>query len=95
MLNIVSNLTGVPALVALTESLRKEFRGLGTGTIYASAVAFFGGTTPIVVTWLQHLTWNPLAPAWYLMAGTVVALVASIAMVETVERRAVSIPASF
>jgi MFS family permease len=87
MLNIVANLTTVPALVALTESLRKEVRGLGTGTIYASAVAFFGGTTPLVVTWLGEVTKNPLAPAWYLMAGTIVALVASIFMVETVERR--------
>jgi MHS family citrate/tricarballylate:H+ symporter-like MFS transporter len=87
ILNIVGNLTGVPALVALTESLRKEFRGLGVGTIYASAVAFFGSTTPLVVTWLQHVTGNPLAPAWYLMAGTAVALVASILMVETVQRR--------
>jgi|SRR5579872_2580770 len=87
ILNIVANLTGVPALVALTESLRKEFRGLGTGTIYASAVAFFGSTTPIVVTWLLHMTGNPLAPAWYLVAGTAVALVASILMVETVQRR--------
>jgi MFS family permease len=86
ILNIVGNLAGVPALVALTESLRKEFRGLGVGTVYASAVAFFGSTTPLVVTWLQKATGNPLAPAWYLMAGTLVALVASILMVETVER---------
>ena len=87
ILNIVGNLTGVPALVALTESLRKEFRGLGVGTIYASAVAFFGSTTPLVVTWLLQATKNPLAPAWYLMAGTLVALVASILMVETVQGR--------
>ena len=87
MLAIVGNLTGVPALVALTESLRKEVRGFGTGTIYSSAVAVFGGTTPLVVTWLQHATKNPLAPAWYLMLGTAIALVASIWMVETVQRR--------
>ncbi|HUZ12637.1 MAG TPA: MFS transporter [Caulobacteraceae bacterium] len=87
-LNVVANLTGVPALVALTESLRKEVRGLATGTVYACAVAFFGGTTPLVVTWLGAATRNPLAPAWYLMLGTLVALVASIAMVETAGPRA-------
>jgi MFS family permease len=82
-LNVVINLTGVPALVALTESLRREVRGFGTAVIYATAVAVFGGTTPLVVTWLGEVTHNPMAPAWYLMAGTTVALVASILMVET------------
>ncbi|HZZ90262.1 MAG TPA: MFS transporter [Caulobacteraceae bacterium] len=85
-LNIVGNLTGVPALVALTESLRKEVRGLGTATVYATAVAVFGGTTPLVVTWLGEVSRNAMAPAWYLMAGTAVALIASILMVETVLR---------
>ncbi len=87
-LSIIGNLAGVPALVALTESLRKEVRGLGTATVYATAVAVFGGTTPLVVTWLGEVTHNPLAPAWYLMLGTLVALAASVLMVETVERRA-------
>jgi MFS family permease len=82
-LNILSNLTGVPALVALTESLRKEVRGLATGTVYAIAVAVFGSTTPLIVNALVMVTKNPLAPAWYLMAGTSVALVASFLMVET------------
>jgi MFS family permease len=82
-LNILSNLTGVPALVALTESLRKEVRGLATGTVYAIAVAVFGSTTPLIVNSLVMVTRNPLAPAWYLMAGTTVALVASFLMVET------------
>jgi MFS family permease len=84
-LNILSNLSGVPALVALTESLRKEIRSVGTGTIYATAVAVFGGTTQFVVAWLDHETGNPLAIAWYLSAATLVALVASLLMAETVK----------
>jgi MFS family permease len=87
LLNVIGNLAGVPALVTLTESLRKEVRGLGTATIYATAVAVFGGTTPLVVTWLGEVTHNPLAPAWYLMAGTLVALIASALMAETVLKR--------
>jgi MFS transporter, MHS family, citrate/tricarballylate:H+ symporter len=86
-LNILANLAGVPALVALTESLRKEIRGVGVATIYALAVSVFGGTTQFVVAWLDHVTNNPLAIAWYLMAATVVALVASVLMVETVTPR--------
>ncbi|HUO12935.1 MAG TPA: MFS transporter [Caulobacteraceae bacterium] len=82
-LNIVVNLATVPALVALTESLRREVRGLGAATVYATAVAAFGGTTPLVVSWLQEVTRNPMAPAWYLAGGTAVALVAALLMRES------------
>jgi MHS family citrate/tricarballylate:H+ symporter-like MFS transporter len=83
-LNVLSNLAGVPALVALTESLRKEIRGVGVGVVYATAVAVFGGTTQPIVAWLGEVTHNPLAIAWYLMGATAVALVASVLIVETV-----------
>jgi len=86
-LNILANLAGVPALVALTESLRKEIRGVGVAVVYAAAVSVFGGTTQFVVAWLDHVTANPLAIAWYLMGATVVALIASVLMVETVKPR--------
>jgi MFS family permease len=87
-LNVIGNLAGVPAFVALIESLRKDIRGVATGTIYATAVAVFGGTTQPIVAWLDHVTGNPMAIAWYLMAGTVVALIASALMKETVLNRA-------
>ena len=83
-LNILANLSGVPALVAITESLRKEIRGVGVATIYAVAVCIFGGTTQPIIAWLGEVTHNPLAIAYYLMAGTAVALVASLLMIETV-----------
>jgi hypothetical protein len=85
-LNIVGNLAGVPALIAITESLRKDVRGVGVATIYATAVAVFGGTTQPIVAWLDHVTGNPLAIAWYLMAGTCVGLISSILITETVIR---------
>jgi MFS family permease len=85
-LNFVANLGLVPSLVALVESLRKDIRGVATGTIYASAVALFGGTTQPIVAWLDHATGNPLAIAWYLMAGALVGLIASLLMTETVAR---------
>jgi MHS family citrate/tricarballylate:H+ symporter-like MFS transporter len=86
-LNILANLSGVPALVAVTESLRKEIRGVGTGTIYAVAVCIFGGTTQFIVAWLDEVTKNPLAIAWYLMAATLIALISSIFIAETVPKR--------
>jgi MHS family citrate/tricarballylate:H+ symporter-like MFS transporter len=85
-LNIIANLSGVPALIIITESLRKDVRGVGVATIYATAVAVFGGTTQPIVAWLDHVTGNPLAIAWYLMGATLVGLVASILIGETVNR---------
>ncbi len=87
-LSIVGNLSGVPALIILTESLRKDVRGVGVATIYATAVAVFGGTTQPIVAWLDHVTGNPLAIAWYLIGASCVGLVASILIRETVIRPA-------
>jgi len=86
-LNLLANLAIVPSVIALTESLRKDIRGVGMATIYASAVALFGGTTQPVVAWLDQVTGNPLAIAWYLRAGAGVGLVASILMPESAIRR--------
>jgi hypothetical protein len=52
-------------------------------TIYAAAIATFGGTAQLVVTWLLHVSGNPLAPAWYLLLAATVALVAMGLMRET------------
>src|SRR5690606_35751563 len=52
---------------ALTESLPKRIRGGAVALIYAVAIAVFGGTAQLVVTWLIRVTNSPLAPAAYLI----------------------------
>jgi len=49
------------------------------------AIASFGGTAQLVVTWLLHVTGNPLAPAWYLLLAAIVGLVAMSLMPETAQ----------
>ena len=39
------------------------------------AVSIFGGTTPLVSTWLVHTTQDPLAPAYYLTAVSVIGFI--------------------
>jgi len=73
---------------ALTESLRKEVRGAVFGGVYAIAVATFGGSTQVVIASLTHATGDPLSPAWYVIAFTLVGLIASLAMRETAPGRA-------
>lgn len=67
----------------LAESLPASIRGGGFGTVYSVAVAVFGGTTQLVVTWLIHLTGNALAPAWYVVGAAAIGQVAMMCMAES------------
>lgn len=77
----------VPFYAALTESLPPAIRSNTFGTTYALSIAVFGGTTQPIVTWLMHLSGNPLAPAWYLIATGIVGIVATALMAETAPAR--------
>jgi MFS family permease len=61
---------------AFSESLPREIRSSGFGTVYSISVAVFGGTTQLVVTWLIHVTDSALAPAWYMLVAVAVVQVA-------------------
>lgn len=47
---------------------------------YNVGVALFGGGAPIIVTWLIARTGDPIAPAYYVMMGLFLSLVALAAM---------------
>jgi hypothetical protein len=47
---------------------------------YNVGVGVFGGFAPLIVQWLIDTTCSPLAPAYYDLAGLLVALVACLAM---------------
>jgi MHS family proline/betaine transporter-like MFS transporter len=55
----------------------------GFAFCFNAANALFGGTAPLVATWLIGVTGNKLAPAWYLVGAAGVALVAMLASKET------------
>jgi MFS transporter, MHS family, citrate/tricarballylate:H+ symporter len=76
LLSLVGSMAFGGFYAALTESLPKRIRGGAFGTIYAVAIATFGGTCQLVVTWLIHVTGNPMSPAWYLLAATAAGQVA-------------------
>ena len=79
-------LNATPILVCLAEALPSRTRSGGVGVIYAVAIAVFGGTTQLVITWLMQVTGQEIAPAWYLMGATAVGLVAVCLMPETAPR---------
>ncbi|MDR3465100.1 MAG: MFS transporter [Xanthobacteraceae bacterium] len=89
-LGVLSLINVVPysaAYVALAEGLPKNIRGGAFATIYAVAIASFGGTAQLVVTWLIHATGDALAPAWYMLFATAAGLAAMAMMHESVPSR--------
>ncbi|MDE2466358.1 MAG: MFS transporter, partial [Alphaproteobacteria bacterium] len=76
VLGFVSNLTFGVVCAALGEGLPRTIRASAFGTVYSIAMAFFGGSSEFVVTWLIHISASPMAPAWYVAGATAVAQVA-------------------
>jgi MFS transporter, MHS family, citrate/tricarballylate:H+ symporter len=87
-LSLIGSLPYSAFYVALAEGLPQNIRGGAFATIYAVAIATFGGTAQLVVTWLIHVTGNALAPAWYLLFASAVGLVAMAMMRETAPGKA-------
>jgi MHS family citrate/tricarballylate:H+ symporter-like MFS transporter len=83
VLSLIGSLPFTAFYATFTEALPQNIRGGVFATIYAVAIASFGGTAQLVVTWLLHATGNPLAPSWYLLLAGVVGLVAMSLMPET------------
>jgi MFS transporter, MHS family, citrate/tricarballylate:H+ symporter len=86
-LSLVGSIPYSAFYVALAEALPQNIRGGAFATIYAVAIAAFGGTAQLIVTWLIHVTGNALAPAWYMLLATAIGLAAMAMMRETAPDR--------
>ncbi|CCE08418.1 conserved membrane hypothetical protein [Bradyrhizobium sp. STM 3843] len=83
LLSAIGSLPYTAFYAAFTEALPQEIRGGVFATIYAVAIASFGGTAQLVVTWLLHVSGDPLAPSWYLLVAAAAGLVAMALIPET------------
>lgn len=81
ILGVISGGWG-PYSTAMAEQFPTHVRSTGLAITYNFAVALFGGTSPLIVSWLIHVTGSPMAPAYYLMLGWLVGFVASLFLVE-------------
>ena len=93
VLGFACSVGGGAFYAAVTETLPKRIRGGAFATIYATSIAFFGGTTQLVVTWLIHITGSPLAPAWYLFGATIVGQIAYMLILESAPAKSAVVPA--
>ncbi|HET9445985.1 MAG TPA: MFS transporter [Steroidobacteraceae bacterium] len=79
VLSVAVQVAAVAVLTAVTETLPRSVRSIGLGTMYALAIAIFGGSAQIVVSLLVDATGSSLAPAFYMTAALVVGGLAMLA----------------
>jgi MFS transporter, MHS family, proline/betaine transporter len=78
---ILCGLFGVfngPISTALAEQFPTRVRSTALAIAYNIAVMLFGGFAQFFVTWLIQATGTPIAPAYYLMFGAAVGLLAAL-----------------
>jgi len=83
---VVAGLTALSAgisLVVVPELLPRHVRATGFAVAYAIGVSIFGGSTQLVVAWLIKTTGDPAAPAWYVIATSLVTILAMLILPET------------
>ncbi len=83
LLSAIGVLPFIAFYATFAEALPQSIRGGVFATVYAVAIASFGGTAQLVVTWLIHVSGNPLAPSWYLLLAASVGMIAMILLPET------------
>ena len=83
LMSALGSLSAAAVIVAVPESLPESVRASGLSTAYAFAVTVFGGTTQFVLTWLIHVSHDPLSPAWYMIVSGVLGVIAMALMPET------------
>jgi MHS family proline/betaine transporter-like MFS transporter len=83
---LLMGLIATPGTAAFVEMLPAQVRVSGVALGYNAAIGLIGGTTPLVVTYLVERTADDFTPAYYLMAATVIQIVAILGMRETAKR---------
>ena len=69
-----------PISTAVAEQFPVGVRSTGLAVAYNMAVMLFGGFAQFIVTWLVEKTGSPIAPAYYVMFGAMVGLVAALSL---------------
>nr|WP_275425351.1 MFS transporter [Xanthomonas oryzae] len=77
-LSFIYGLYNGAMIPALTEQMPAHVRVAGFSLAYGLATAVFGGFTPVISTWLIHVTGDKAAPGYWLIFASVCALAATL-----------------
>jgi MHS family proline/betaine transporter-like MFS transporter len=83
LLAVGALLCGVVTAALLSETFPTRTRYTGAAITYNMAYTLFGGTAPLMATWLIDLTGSNLAPAFYLVLIALLAMAGGLALPET------------
>ncbi len=83
---LLTAISGSAGITLIPELMPKAYRSTIIAVTYSIGVMVFGGVTQPMVTWLIKVTENPLAPALYVMAISVISLIAMFLLPETRKR---------
>lgn len=86
LLAIGAVICGVVTAVLLSEQFPTRVRYTASAFTYNLAYTLFGGTAPLVATWLIEATGNRMSPAFYLIAIALLALAGGLALPESSKR---------
>jgi MFS family permease len=87
LMSALSSINAAAIIVAIPEALPREVRSAGLSIVYALSVSIFGGSTNYLVNKLIASTGDKLAPAYYLVAFSIVGAIAACFIPETKGRR--------
>ena len=73
--------------LGITESLPGAIRSGTLATLYAVAIACFGGSTQFILQWLIGASGSPLAPAWYMTGAILIGSCATLMSRESAPRK--------
>jgi MHS family proline/betaine transporter-like MFS transporter len=76
-------LSGVVTAPLLSEVFATKTRYTASAITYNLAYTIFGGTAPLVATWLIAVTGTNLSPAYYLIAVSIFAMIGGLSLSET------------
>jgi MFS transporter, MHS family, proline/betaine transporter len=83
LLAIGAVISGVVTAPLLSEVFATKTRYTASAITYNLAYTIFGGTAPLVATWLISTTGTNLSPAYYLMAVSILATIGGLSLPET------------
>ena len=86
LLAVGAVICGVVTAVLLSEQFPTRVRYTASAFTYNLAYTIFGGTAPLVATWLIEQTGDRMAPAYYLIAIALLALAGGLALPESSKR---------